>query len=173
MRFDPDFDHAYIYTPTGIADYSDYLPTVENNENHDVLIDGVPFRESTDWHVMTGHTGQYGYDGPVMHPSELWGQWAINDLQNTLDNALDDEAGAAVEFAIVEVIDPKDEDTLIGWAVLYRVIPYTTHMFHTSRMTGTMACKNCHLLPLDYDDLATPCPGYYLNPLDALDRIAS
>lgn len=83
-----------------------YAPSVYNDPDGDVIIDG-----GSEWRAIVGKTGQYGYRGAVMHPSE------------TADDATIarwvDEAGGTV-FAIVEVVDCEDESALVGWAIVYR-----------------------------------------------------
>lgn len=64
------------------------------------------------WSLLSGYTGQYGYNGPTMHPSEyLGGRMAVDIL------------GRPGIYVIVEM---RDEDGSypdgdpIGWAVAYR-----------------------------------------------------
>lgn len=114
-----EFDSAYSAI-TGERLPGVYLPFVEHDETHDVLIDGIPRRDVTweGWHVLTGYTNQYGYRGAVMHPGET-----VED--DTLREWVKESGGDA--FAIVEVgpgLDEEDNDDYsnespIGWAVLY------------------------------------------------------
>lgn len=124
LTFEPEFDHIYVIDGEGrIADRDDLLrstsiwaPEVINDPTEDVYI------SAEGWSVLKGHTGQHGYNGAVMHPSEQWGQWAID--------ALAAEAGDGyVVFAVTEVrpdLDEQDNDdysdeTPIGWAVVWQV----------------------------------------------------
>ena len=122
-----EFDSAY----SAIAgDYSgEYVPTVEHDDDADILIDGRILADS-DWHAITGKTGQYGYRGAVMHPSET----ADDD---TIRQWVRDAGGDT--FAVVEVRAYCTEDEPCfpdvgpeycaehgcgaepaGWAVIYR-----------------------------------------------------
>lgn len=100
------------------------IPTLEADsgidaEGCDVLIDGMPDNLTTDWRAITGKTGQYGYSGAVMHPSETADDDIIREWVR--------EAGGDV-FAIVEVfpeLDEQDNDdysdeSSIGWVIIYR-----------------------------------------------------
>lgn len=60
------------------------------------------------WQLMTGHTGQHGYNGPTMHPSEYIG--------GGLASAILDHAGLYV--AIVSYISNEGDD-VAGWAIAY------------------------------------------------------
>lgn len=45
------------------------------------------------------------------------------------------------------------------------------HDWQRSRITGTVTCSGCHLLPLDDDDTATPCPATAVSVLS--DELAA
>lgn len=68
------------------------------------------------WTALTGFTGQYGYHGAVLHPSEYIG--------GRLETYIRENAG----FYVAVVVDGQydddvnhdDEDLSIGWAILYR-----------------------------------------------------
>lgn len=85
---------------------NEYAPSVYHDETSDVLIDG------DEWDCLTGLTGQYGYHGAVMHPSEFIGNGVADVIE---EYAVDDGA----MFAIVVVYD-MDDDEPIGWAIAYR-----------------------------------------------------
>lgn len=108
-----NFEFECVYDVHGNLSGS-YAPDVTNSDEHDVLIDWVPRLESTDWHAMTGITGQYGYSGAVMHPSEnLSDEWILAYVK---------ERGGS-EFAIVEVQEEDGgypEGDPIGWALVWR-----------------------------------------------------
>lgn len=61
-----EFDSAFqILEDAALVDRPELLtPTVEHDDEHDVLVD------SNDWTPLTGFTGQHAYEGAVMHPSE-------------------------------------------------------------------------------------------------------
>lgn len=106
-----------------------YIPTVEHDDMCDVLIDGYqPDHAAPTWHALTGHTGQYGYRGAVMHPSETADDETVREWVR--------EAGGDT-FAIVEVSGHSDDEPVFpdepdycteygcahepaGWAIIYR-----------------------------------------------------
>lgn len=121
--FDPEFDHVYLIDGLGvITDNATgiYAPDVEHHADFDILINGMLATGAPDeWRCLTGHTGQHGYRGAVMHASEQWGNWAIQDLASRT------EEDGYVAFAVVEVRDENGdypEGDPIGWAVVYRVV---------------------------------------------------
>ena len=123
-----EFDGAYSAITGHSADVL-YLPTLEHDDMHDVTIDGAPYRDVSEWHLITGKTGQYGCGGPVMHASETASDDVIREWVR--------DAGGDI-FALVEVAAPCTEDEPClpdepthcqehgcdhepaGWAVLYR-----------------------------------------------------
>lgn len=133
----PDFDHAYGITADGTifgpGDWP-YIPTVEQDDAHDILIDSAEPAHS-DWTALTGLTEQHGYSGAVMHASERWSPCHIEALTD-----LADAPGVAyIRFALVEVgahddtepVFPDEPDycehygcahELAGWAVIYQVV---------------------------------------------------
>lgn len=60
--------------------------------------------------VSGGWTGQYGYSGPVMHPSEQVGEGIAVSLSELSVDYL--------AFALVVVEDLDDEENPAGWAVV-------------------------------------------------------
>lgn len=54
-----------------------YAPEVYHSETNDIEIQG------DGWQALTGYTGQYGYDGAVMHPSEYIGGTLADDILAT------------------------------------------------------------------------------------------
>ncbi|MET9262385.1 hypothetical protein [Amycolatopsis sp. NPDC004079] len=63
--------------------------------------------EAQGWELMTGYTGQYGYRGPTMHPSEYVGGGLEQDIFA--------EPGYYVA-CVVEVLDNAEGDPA-GWVV--------------------------------------------------------
>jgi hypothetical protein len=61
------------------------------------------------WRLLAGYTGQYGYNGPIMHPSEFIGGGLARDILDT--------PGLYVAL-VIWADDPNDEPD--GWAVAYR-----------------------------------------------------
>lgn len=88
---------------------NEYAPNVYNDPDDDVYL------EDSRWTCFTGLTGQYGYNGAVMHSSELVGTGIaqyIADHAQECDDCL---------FSLVVVNDLENDD-LIGWAIAYREI---------------------------------------------------
>lgn len=72
-----DFDHVIQVLPDGtVTENNDghYAPDMEEGELQQVK----PF-----WSLMTGYTGQYGYNGPSMHSSEFIGGRMARDILST------------------------------------------------------------------------------------------
>ncbi len=109
-----DFDHPFTLTPQGEvrdADQGAYAPSVYNSSVNDVDIDG------DGWEALTGLTGQYSYNGAVMHSSEFIGSQIAGYM-------LDLAEGEPQTFAVVMVEDLTEEDAEpIGWAILRRTEP--------------------------------------------------
>lgn len=81
-----------------------YPPEVSNDPNGDVFLD------DDDWEPLTGYTGQYGYHGAVMHPSEYFGGRIAADV--------------LAEPGLYVIVEVRDDDMTypdgdpIGWSVL-------------------------------------------------------
>lgn len=146
QTFSPEFDTVYGIRADGTIfrpERQPYVPDVMHDDEHDVLInwiDRYSGRDTSGWDVLTGHTGQHGYNGAVMHPSELWSACHVEDL-----TARADAPGVGyIEFAVVEV---RDEDGSypdgdpIGWAVICRKAPPT--------LKWTCECGASGLMPED------------------------
>ena len=66
------------------------------------------------WQLLDRYSGQYGYSGPVMHPSEYIGGRMERDILA--------EPGVYVAVVVDEVGDGDDAQTVpVGWAVARRV----------------------------------------------------
>lgn len=127
----PDFDHVLMLIAVELPDGSLAGYVIDRTDGSawgwapDVELDGAPGGDVTmtgevDWQVLTGNTGQHGYNGAVQHPSELWSQCHVDDLVR-----LADHPGHALLFTCVEVRDDDghlpDADP-IGWAVAYKLV---------------------------------------------------
>jgi hypothetical protein len=112
-----DFDHVFYIddgtlTPAArtLVTTNHTAPDVELDPSRDVTVSGK-------WSAITGMTGQHGYRGAVMHPSEFIGAG--------IAQVLAEDYPAGTLFAVVEV---RDEDGSfpdgdpIGWAIVYRKI---------------------------------------------------
>lgn len=98
-----EFDCAFIVTSEGIEDTHEvYVPTVYNDDETDIYI------ESSEWEALTGYTGQYSYNGAVLHSSEYLGGDLARDI-------LEDIGGI---YAVTVVEDMEDQDNPAGWCVL-------------------------------------------------------
>jgi hypothetical protein len=120
-----EFDHVWtidaetldvLDAPDGI-----YAPDVVNDETDDVVISPT-YHESGPWEAVIGMTGQYGYHGAVMHPSEYIGAGMAEEALRIVTDVCED--GQAAYFAVTEV---RDEDGSypdgdpIGWALTYTI----------------------------------------------------
>jgi hypothetical protein len=101
-----EFDHVIYVDNDGTV--SDGLPELYAPELY-VDEDGNDIFEAGDdgWTLMDGYSGQYGYSGPVMHPSEFIGGRLAEDIL--------ERPGWYV--AIVAETLGDDETEPAGWAV--------------------------------------------------------
>lgn len=112
-----EFDHVIRVNADGsIDDQTDaYAPEVRCGTDADGQIlaeheqDLVESVRSQGWSLLTGFTGQSGYRGPIMHPSEYVG--------GALEEAIRTTPGL---YAVVMVNTDDDDDEPAGWAVVYR-----------------------------------------------------
>lgn len=110
-----DFDHPFrLHADGSIEDAPNvrayWVPEIAHDPHGDVTI------YSDTWKAMTGLTGQHGYNGAVLHPSEVMSCGVVGAMLRIVENA-----EHPVAFALTEV---RDEDlshpeTPIGWAILY------------------------------------------------------
>lgn len=101
-----EFDHVITVGADGsIADADGlYAPDVYMDDDHPV--------EGSGWTVLRGFTGQHGYGGHVMHPSEFIG--------GGLEDHIRQNPG---HYVVVEVRDEDgefDDAEPVGWAIAYR-----------------------------------------------------
>jgi hypothetical protein len=62
------------------------------------------------WRLMTGYTGQHGYNGPSMHASEFIGGRMADDIL----------ANPGLYVALVDnPLNPDNDDDVNGWCVAY------------------------------------------------------
>ena len=124
-----DFDHTFTLTEDGvIGESTKYAPAVYSDPNGDILI------ESNNWKPMTGKTGQYSYNGAIMHPSEQigWGPaisgWMIEQCEDmdtpqtfvftSVEVECDDECGGAEDR---DKCEDFGDHFPAGWCVLHYV----------------------------------------------------
>jgi len=112
VEFDVPFTVGHsgnVYNP---ATRDVHAPSVWHDETDDIVIDGEG------WEALTGYTGQYSYNGAVMHASEQLSGRLADDILTT--------PGTYV-LVVVEVLEDDGEDTgeypePAGWAVLRRTV---------------------------------------------------
>ena len=112
-----DFDHPVTVGPDGtVTDAKGvYAPELvmfvdEDGQDIDDGDEGIKRQaRGAGWTLLEGWTGQYGYRGPVMHPSEFVGGRLAEHIIAT--------PGTYVVTA-VETDDGDDEPA--GWAIAYR-----------------------------------------------------
>lgn len=117
-----EFDHAFTLHPDGsITDADDYAPMVyEGDGIEDIEID------STAWRALTNLTGQYLYNGAVMHPSEYIGSGVARVMHDMTDWE-DSDISHPVTFVVTTVIACDDvqsdyyDNNLTGWVILEKV----------------------------------------------------
>lgn len=170
FRVAHDGDDVYVTTT---VDDAPYVPDVVNDPAGDVYVGDDA------WTPLTGHTGQHGYRGAVMHPCE--------QLAGGLSRTILATPGV---YVVTEV---RDEDgdfpdgDPIGWAVLQLVEdadvvagPYGVRQV-TPATPGAIVCGTCGRA---WDRDITPagrCPWEdehddepdRVSDADALDQIAA
>lgn len=108
-----EFDHVVRVHPDGaVSDLVDppLTPTLEVDDH------GTEHYQDAGagWTLLAGYTGQHGYRGPVMHPSEFIGGRLAEDIL----------ARPGLYVAIVAEALPLEEDDQdtepAGWAVAFR-----------------------------------------------------
>ena len=79
-------------------------PEVYNDDETDIMICG------DGWTALRGITGQWGYNGPIMHSSEFVG--------SSVARAMVESAGRESVFALVIVECVDDDGAPAGWAIV-------------------------------------------------------
>lgn len=126
-----EFDHIIRVNSDGTIDEDLDVSTMDSGSYFDLAVDedGTDiFEMSEGWELLRGFTGQYSYNGPVMHPREFIG--------GRLEQHIRETPGYYVVL-IVNALEP--------------------HVWQEARFTGTTTCERCGLLPLDADDMETTC----------------
>lgn len=62
-----------------------YAPSVELDPKHGLLVDDYTVDRSP-WRAVSGHSGQHGYDDPIMHASEFIGGGMADYLLSTAED---------------------------------------------------------------------------------------
>jgi hypothetical protein len=126
-----EFDHIIRVNEDLTIDENLDMSTMDSGSYFDLAVDedGTDiFEMSAGWTLLSGFTGQDGYNGPVMHAPEY--------------------VGGGLERHIRETP---------GYYVVLIVNALEPHVWQESRFTGTTTCERCGLLPLDADDMETTC----------------
>lgn len=111
-----DFDHAFTLTRTGDIDWA--LTEPEGVWAPSAMVDGqdggVEF-DGSGWETITdGMSGQYSYNGPIMHPSEYIGRRIGEELLRLAEDG-------PVTFVAVVVESRGDDEEAAGWTVVRKV----------------------------------------------------
>lgn len=125
-----EFDHIVKVDAEGnVTDTDMSVGSTKAYFDLNVTPDGTDeFELSEGWSLLSGFTGQYGYNGPVMHPSEY--------------------VGGGLERHILETP---------GYYVVLEVGAYDSHDWQQATFTGAKTCSRCGLLPLDEEDMGSTC----------------
>lgn len=119
-----EFDHVIEVRPDGSvidAPRDIYAPELIMSTDEDGQIlaaDEADYRDQATrqgWDLMTGYTAQYGYNGPVMHPSEYIG------------GAMERDIMAQPGYYVALTVDILADEEPAGWAVAYRLLDPPTY----------------------------------------------
>ena len=137
-----EFDHVIeVHADGTVIDAPDgiYAP-----ELHDTQLES-----GTGWSLMNGYSGQYGYSGPGMHPSEFIGGGLERDIR------------ATPGYYVALVDYPSDGSEPNGWAVAYR----PAHVDYPHLPGWLYDCEACESGPCTCDATTAPCVSRHcVNP---------
>lgn len=92
----------------GVPDFDEPLPRENTGDDDKALYSAI---EGTGWELVSGFTGQHGYDGPVMHESEYMGGGIV---QYTMDTP----GIYAVQYVAAWSDYDFEEYEYVGWVLL-------------------------------------------------------
>ena len=92
----------------GVPDFDEPLPHENTGDDDKALYSVVA---GTGWELVSGFTGQHGYDGPVMHESEYMGGGIV---QYTMDTP----GIYAVQYVLAWSDSDFEEYEYVGWVLL-------------------------------------------------------
>lgn len=120
-----EFDHVVEVHKDGTVTDCDihgyfYLSVDSEGNDH--------FDMSAGWELLTGFTGQYSYNGPVMHSSEFIGGGLEKHIRETPG------------YYVALVVEATGE-----------------HEWQYARLTGNKSCAQCGLFPIDEYDEQSEC----------------
>lgn len=98
---------AGVYAPEVSVDLDDDGQMISLNPN-DVHID-------SNWSLLTGYSGQYGYSGPIMDDAEFIGGGLERDIRSTPGIYV-----AVTVFGVRPNGSSDSDDDIVGWAVARR-----------------------------------------------------
>jgi len=103
-----DLDHVIEVLEDGSinTDTELYAPSITATEGEEPDVDAAE-----EWQLLSGYTGQYSYNGPVMHDSEYIGGRLAADILA--------KPGFYVAVPVVWLDVPEDEDNMEGWVVAH------------------------------------------------------
>lgn len=101
------FDGENVHESPELHSPSVYIHELDENDSM-----SEPYIDGTGWEFVTGHSGQHGYTGAVMHPSE--------NISSGMMKALHEKHGDNATYVVTEVINEDDMDDLVGWTVLVK-----------------------------------------------------
>lgn len=105
------FDHVIRVTANGEVEdgpEGEYAPELSIGDADDMRL--VQQAAETGWELMHGYSGQYSFNGPVMHASEYIGGRMAEDILK----------GPGLYVAVTVEIDDPDEEDAAGWAVAFK-----------------------------------------------------
>lgn len=105
---EPEFWDALYSTGTGLELARIPAPLHRAPDTVDYQPDNDYADQVKPWSPVMGRTGQHGYDGPVMHPSEVFA--------GSLERWCRGNEGV---YTMVPVDDPDDGEP-VGWMLLHR-----------------------------------------------------
>ena len=124
---DAEYGVAFLVQPDGqfeqmdeSAHYSLHWHGVDE-QGRDILKDEDD-GDVTDWEIATGMTGQYGYNGPLMHESEYFGEGVLASLMEDRTEPLVVALAVVGDYSDEAFADEDSEDlgAPFSWVILYR-----------------------------------------------------
>lgn len=120
-----EFDHVVQVLADGtVMDTGLYAPELYHVEGEQSPNDVEGHGDG--WTLLTGFTGQYGYNGAVMHASEYIG---VGLERQILENP---------GYYVACVVNCDDDDEPAGWAIAYRAVE------HEANDDGCPRCGKLH-----------------------------
>ena len=92
-----------------------------DEQGRDILKDEYD-GDVTDWEIATGMTGQYSYNGPLMHESEYFGEGVLASLMEDRTEPLVVALAVVGDYSDEAFADEDSEDlgAPFSWVILYR-----------------------------------------------------